>query len=59
MNIGYFAQNQDELLNEEHTVFDTIDYIAKGEIRTKMRDILGAFLFHGAHHGPQVVQAAV
>lgn len=47
VNIGYFAQNQDELLNEEHTVFDTIDYIAKGEIRTKMRDILGAFLFHG------------
>ena len=44
---GYFAQNQDELLNEDRTVFETIDYIAKGEIRTKMRDILGAFLFQG------------
>ena len=47
VNIGYFAQNQDELLNEEYTVFETIDYIAKGEIRTKIKDILGAFLFHG------------
>ena len=47
VRIGYFAQNQDELLNEDHTVFETIDYIAKGEIRTKMRDILGAFLFQG------------
>jgi ATP-binding cassette subfamily F protein 3 len=44
---GYFAQNQDELLDESKTVFETIDYIAKGEIRTKMRDMLGAFLFHG------------
>jgi ATP-binding cassette subfamily F protein 3 len=47
VSIGYFAQNQDELLKEEQTVFETIDYIAKGEIRTKMRDILGAFLFRG------------
>jgi ATP-binding cassette subfamily F protein 3 len=44
---GYFAQNQDELLDESKTVFETIDYIAKGEIRTKMRDMLGAFLFCG------------
>ncbi|MCX6259748.1 MAG: ABC-F family ATP-binding cassette domain-containing protein [Bacteroidia bacterium] len=44
---GYFAQNQDELLDENSTVFDTIDYIAKGEIRTKIRDMLGAFLFRG------------
>jgi ATP-binding cassette subfamily F protein 3 len=44
---GYFAQNQDELLNEDLTVLQTIDYVAKGEIRTKMRDMLGAFLFRG------------
>ena len=44
---GYFAQNQDELLDETKTVFETIDYIAKGEIRTKIRDMLGAFLFRG------------
>ncbi|MGB8489952.1 MAG: ATP-binding cassette domain-containing protein [Bacteroidales bacterium] len=44
---GYFAQNQDELLNENLTVLDTIDYVAKGEIRTKIRDLLGAFLFGG------------
>jgi ATP-binding cassette subfamily F protein 3 len=44
---GYFAQNQDELLDENSTVLDTIDYIAKGEIRTKIRDMLGAFLFRG------------
>ena len=47
ISIGYFAQNQDELLNENMTVFETIDYVAKGEIRTKIRDMLGAFLFHG------------
>jgi len=45
--IGYFAQNQDELLNENKTVFETIDDIAKGDIRTKIRDMLGAFLFRG------------
>jgi ATP-binding cassette subfamily F protein 3 len=44
---GYFAQNQDELLDEELTVLQTIDYSAKGEIRTKIRDMLGAFLFSG------------
>jgi len=44
---GYFAQNQDDLLDETKTVFETIDYIAKGEIRTKIRDMLGAFLFRG------------
>jgi ATP-binding cassette subfamily F protein 3 len=44
---GYFAQNQDELLNDELTVFDTVDRIARGDIRTRLRDILGAFLFHG------------
>jgi len=44
---GYFAQNQDELLNEDKTVFETVDDAAKGEMRTRVRDILGAFLFHG------------
>ncbi len=44
---GYFAQNQDELLNENLTVFETIDEIARGDIRTKLRDLLGAFLFRG------------
>ena len=47
VKIGYFAQNQDELLDENKTVFDTIDEIAKGDIRTRLRDILGAFLFGG------------
>jgi ATP-binding cassette subfamily F protein 3 len=45
--IGYFAQNQASLLDEELTVFQTIDYIAIGDIRTKIRDILGAFMFGG------------
>ena len=44
---GYFAQNQDELMDENITVFDTIDLVAVGDIRTKIRDILGAFLFGG------------
>ncbi|HKK41346.1 MAG TPA: ABC-F family ATP-binding cassette domain-containing protein, partial [Bacteroidales bacterium] len=44
---GYFAQNQDELLDEDITVLQTIDNVAKGDIRTKIRDILGAFLFRG------------
>jgi ATP-binding cassette, subfamily F, member 3 len=44
---GYFAQNQDELLEDNLTVLQTIDYVAKGEIRTKIRDMLGAFLFRG------------
>ncbi len=45
--IGYFAQNQASLLDEELTVFQTIDDVAKGEIRTKIKDILGAFMFSG------------
>lgn len=45
--IGYFAQNQAALLDEELTVFQTIDYIAQGDIRTKIKDILGAFMFSG------------
>jgi len=47
VSIGYFAQNQDELLNDEMTVLETVDRIAVGDIRTRLRDILGAFLFHG------------
>jgi ATP-binding cassette, subfamily F, member 3 len=47
VNIGYFAQNQDELLNPDKTVFETIDDIAVGDVRAKIRDILGAFLFSG------------
>ncbi len=47
VKIGYFAQNQDELLDENKTVLQTIDDIAKGDIRTKIRDMLGAFLFRG------------
>ncbi len=45
--IGYFAQNQASLLEEELTVFQTIDDVAVGEIRTKIKDILGAFMFSG------------
>lgn len=47
VKIGYFAQNQAQLLDENMTVFDTVDYVAKGDIRTKIRDILGAFMFGG------------
>jgi len=47
VKIGYFAQNQAQLLDENLTVFDTIDYVAVGDIRTKIRDILGAFMFGG------------
>ena len=47
VKIGYFAQNQASLLNEDLTVFDTIDFVATGDIRTKIRDILGAFMFGG------------
>lgn len=47
VQIGYFAQNQAQLLNENKTVFETIDDIAQGEIRSKIRDILGAFMFGG------------
>lgn len=45
--IGYFAQNQASLLDEELTVYQTIDYITEGDMRTKIRDILGAFMFSG------------
>lgn len=47
VRIGYFAQNQAQLLDGELTVFDTIDRVATGDIRTKIRDILGAFMFGG------------
>ena len=47
VKIGYFAQNQAQLLDGEITVFDTIDRVAVGDIRTKIRDILGAFMFGG------------
>lgn len=47
VQIGYFAQNQAALLDENITVFDTIDNIAKGDIRNKIRDLLGAFMFGG------------
>lgn len=47
VKIGYFAQNQAQMLDGEMTVFDTIDYVAQGDIRTKIRDILGAFMFGG------------
>jgi ATP-binding cassette subfamily F protein 3 len=45
--IGYFAQNQAQLMDENQTVFETIDNVAVGDIRTKIRDILGAFMFGG------------
>ena len=45
--IGYFAQNQAALLDENATIFETIDDIAVGDVRTKIKDILGAFMFHG------------
>ena len=47
VQIGYFAQNQAQLLDENLTVFDTIDRVAVGDIRLKIRDILGAFMFSG------------
>ncbi len=47
VKIGYFAQNQASMLDESKTVFETIDYVAVGDIRTKIRDILGAFMFGG------------
>lgn len=45
--VGYFAQNQASLLNGNATIFETIDDIAVGDVRTKIKDILGAFMFHG------------
>ena len=47
VRIGYFAQNQAQLLDENLTVFETVDYVAQGDIRLKIRDILGAFMFGG------------
>jgi len=47
VKIGYFAQNQADLMDEKLTVFETVDYVATGDIRTKIRDILGAFMFGG------------
>ena len=47
VHIGYYAQNQDDLMNGDFTVFDTLDRVAVGDVRTKLRDILGAFLFRG------------
>ncbi len=47
VQIGYFAQNQAQLLDEQLTVFETIDRVAKGEVRLKINDILGAFMFGG------------
>ena len=47
VNIGYFAQNQEDVLDNSLTVFDTLDRVAVGDVRTKLRDILGAFLFKG------------
>ena len=47
VNIGYYAQNQEDILDKDDTVFGTLDRIAVGDIRTKLRDILAAFLFRG------------
>ena len=47
VNIGYYAQNQEDILDKNDTVFGTLDRVAVGDIRTKLRDILGAFLFKG------------
>ena len=47
VQIGYFAQNQAQLLDERLTVFQTIDYVAKGDVRLRINDILGAFMFGG------------
>ena len=47
VNVGYYAQNQEDILNKQDTVFETLDRIAVGDIRTKLRDILAAFLFKG------------
>ncbi|MGN1210876.1 MAG: ABC-F family ATP-binding cassette domain-containing protein [Candidatus Cryptobacteroides sp.] len=47
VNIGYYAQNQEDILDKNDTVFGTLDRVAVGDVRTKLRDILGAFLFKG------------
>ncbi|MCQ2246576.1 MAG: ATP-binding cassette domain-containing protein [Bacteroidaceae bacterium] len=56
VQIGYFAQNQASLLDEDLTVFQTIDDIAKGEIRNKIRDLLGAFMFGGPEESMKKVK---
>lgn len=47
VNVGYYAQNQDDLMDGEFTVYDTLDHVAVGDVRTRLRDILAAFLFRG------------
>ena len=54
VKIGYFAQNQAQLLDESLTVYDTIDYVAVGDIRTRINDILGAFMFGGKNADKKV-----
>ena len=54
VKIGYFAQNQAQLLDENLTVHDTIDYVAVGDIRTRINDILGAFMFGGSNADKKV-----
>ena len=54
IQIGYFAQNQAQLLDESLSVFQTIDYVAKGDIRLKINDILGAFMFGGENSDKKV-----
>ena len=56
VQIGYFAQNQASLLDENLTVFQTIDDVAKGEIRNKIRDLLGAFMFGGPEESMKKVK---
>ena len=56
VEIGYFAQNQASLLDEELTVFQTIDDVAKGEVRNKIRDLLGAFMFGGPEESMKKVK---
>ena len=56
VQIGYFAQNQASLLDENLTVFQTIDEVAKGEIRNKIRDLLGAFMFGGPEESMKKVK---
>ena len=59
VNVGYYAQNQEDILDKQDTVFGTLDRIAVGDVRTKLRDILAAFLFKGgeARHGEADAQA--
>lgn len=55
VNIGYYEQNQEDVLDKNLTVFETLDFIAVGDIRTKLRDILAAFLFKGEDIDKKVV----